>query len=98
MMRKIRVNTFISLDGIMQAPGVPNEDTSGGFPFGESMTHSDWKNTIILNDNPLQQIQRLKEEQAPDLLVHGSSRLIQTLLKNNLIDDMTVWTSPLLLR
>jgi dihydrofolate reductase len=33
-MRKIIVTTTISLDGIMQAPGGPKEDTSGGFQYG----------------------------------------------------------------
>jgi len=33
-MRKIFVLTFISLDGVMQAPGRPEEDTSGGFKYG----------------------------------------------------------------
>lgn len=33
-MRKIIILSFISLDGVMQAPGGPQEDTSGGFKFG----------------------------------------------------------------
>ncbi|MDO9588380.1 MAG: dihydrofolate reductase family protein, partial [Brevundimonas sp.] len=33
-MRKIRTATFVSLDGVMQAPGGPEEDTTGGFAFG----------------------------------------------------------------
>jgi dihydrofolate reductase len=33
-MRKIVVSTFISLDGVMQAPGGPQEDPTGGFAFG----------------------------------------------------------------
>lgn len=33
-MRKIVVLSFISLDGVMQAPGGPEEDTSGDFKFG----------------------------------------------------------------
>ena len=33
-MRRIIVLSFISLDGVMQAPGAPEEDTSGGFKYG----------------------------------------------------------------
>lgn len=33
-MRKIRAATFVSLDGVMQAPGAPHEDPAGGFAFG----------------------------------------------------------------
>lgn len=33
-MRKIVILSFISLDGVMQAPGGPEEDTSGGFKYG----------------------------------------------------------------
>ena len=33
-MRKLLVATFVSLDGVMQAPGGPQEDPTGGFTFG----------------------------------------------------------------
>lgn len=33
-MRKVTAATFVSLDGVMQAPGGPEEDTAGGFKFG----------------------------------------------------------------
>jgi dihydrofolate reductase len=41
-MRKINVLEFVSLDGVMQAPGGPKEDTSGGFEYGGwSTPHGD---------------------------------------------------------
>jgi dihydrofolate reductase len=33
-MRKVKTASFVSLDGVMQAPGAPDEDTTGGFAFG----------------------------------------------------------------
>jgi hypothetical protein len=38
-MRKVNVLEFVSLDGVIQAPGGPEEDTSGGFAYGGWMAH-----------------------------------------------------------
>lgn len=153
-MRKIIVLSFITLDGVMQAPGGPEEDTSGGFEYGgwtapyfdeaagdvmakqmqpadyllgrktfdifasywpqpehakdwpsinegmkyvlsETMEVSDWQNTKFLKS--VEDIQALKQSDGPDLQVHGSSQLIQLLLKHDLVDELWLKTFPITL-
>jgi dihydrofolate reductase len=154
-MRKIITTTFVTLDGVMQAPGEPDEDTSGGFAYGgwsfnywdelmgktmgaimelpfelllgrrtydifaaywpEAKTelviaekfnatkkyvvsHTpltlSWKNSFLVTGDVAAEIKKLKAQDTPDLWVHGSGNLIQTLLTNHLIDRMLVWTFP----
>lgn len=154
-MRKLIVLSFVSLDGVMQAPGGPEEDTSGDFKYGgwtfpyfddfagkvmnEQMTkpfdlllgrktydifagywpqHEDewpgvnqatkyvvsttltkpsWENTVVIKDNVVDELKKLKEGEEPDLQVHGSGNLIQTLLQNNLVDEMWLKIFPVTL-
>ncbi len=151
-MRKIIVLTFVTLDGVMQAPGGPTEDTDGGFKYGgwvvphfderggqimhEQMTKpldlllgrktyeifasywpthesewpginsstkyvvsstradSLWNNTVFIKDNVVEKIRRLKQQDGPDLQVHGSSQLLQTLLKHDLVDELWLKIFP----
>jgi dihydrofolate reductase len=155
-MRPIIVTTFVSLDGVMQAPGGPTEDDSGGFAYGGwSVKYWDtmmgdamgeimgrpfdlllgrrtydifaghWPNALDdpgakpLNDatkyvvsashptlgwEPAELIEGdvpariadLKASDGPDLQVHGSGNLIQTLLRHNLVDRFHVWVFPAL--
>jgi dihydrofolate reductase len=158
-MRNIVVNTFSTLDGIMQAPGAPGEDTSGGFQWGgwsvnywdemmgkamdafmgkefdlllgrktyeifaahwpfvkpdtpdyetalkinaarkyvvtRTLDRADWKESTIIKGDVAKQIADLKMQSGLDLQVHGSSNLIQTLLKNDLVNKLHVWIFPL---
>jgi dihydrofolate reductase len=158
-MRKITTATFVSLDGVMQAPGGPEEDPTGGFKFGgwtfpyfdealgasldqvfskpfdlllgrktydifaaywpqysgpdapiaeafnkatkyvasRSTRKFDWKNSQWLGDDTVASLKKIKAGDGPDLLVQGSSDLIQTLLKHGLVDELTVLTFPVLL-
>jgi dihydrofolate reductase len=155
-MRKLVVNTFVSLDGVMQAPGGPEEDPTGGFELGgwsvnfwddrmnqamgEFMgkpfdlvlgrktyeifaahwPHTDepgaaelnratkyvasrtldtleWENSQLLEGDVGEAVARLKEEDGPELQVHGSSDLIQTLSRHGLIDEFRVWIFPVVL-
>ena len=151
-MRKIIVLSMISLDGVIQAPGAPEEDTSGGFKYGgwvapyfdevygtvmekqlkpadlllgrktfeifadywpehengwpgindatkyvmsKTMKKSDWKNSVFLKS--LADIEKLKNSKGSDIQVHGSSELIQLLIKNDLVDELWLKIHPLTL-
>jgi dihydrofolate reductase len=152
-MRKIIVLSFLTLDGVMQAPGGPEEDTSGDFKYGgwtapyfdqqsgqemgkqmsgeydlllgrktydifagywpdhteqwpqinsitkyaasRTLENPSWQNTVVLNDTS--DIQKLKDADGPDLQVHGSGNLIQTLLKHDLVDELWLKFFPVTL-
>jgi dihydrofolate reductase len=154
-MRKLIVNTFLTLDGVMQAPGGPEEDTAGNFDLGgwsvnywdekmgevmdEAMSQPfdlllgrktyeifaaywphateeqgakplndatkfvasrtlrslDWSKSVLIEGEAAEGVAALKREEGPELQVHGSGNLIQTLLRYELIDEFHLWTFPL---
>jgi len=57
-------------------------------------THS-WDNSELITGDVVEEIKKLKNSDGPDLWVWGSSNLIQTLLENNLVDRMHLWTFPI---
>jgi dihydrofolate reductase len=58
---------------------------------------SDWEKTVAIKGDVVEEIKKLKAEDGPDLQVHGSANLIQTLLKNNLVDRLELKIYPLTL-
>ncbi len=159
-MRKLTVGTFATLDGVMQAPGAPEEDrdsgfeqggwsvgywdelmgrlanethlAAGGFLFGRrsyeilgshwprvgdddpmaaklnsapkyvasrTLTPDDltWSNSTLLEGDAAEAVAALKAEEGGDLFVIGSSDLLQTLLRHDLVDTFVVWTFPVVI-
>jgi dihydrofolate reductase len=158
-MRRIVVATFTSLDGVMQAPGGPQEDPTGGFTLGgwtaphfnETLGASvgdifgqpydlllgrktydifaahwpyitdpndqiavvfnrvkkyvasrtspklDWQNSQLLGPDVVAALRTLKSQDGPDLLVWGSSDLLQTLWREDLVNEYCVMIFPLVL-
>ena len=148
----------MSLDGVMQAPGGPEEDSSSGFKLGgwsvgywddflgnvmgeqmempfdlllgrktydifaarwprigkedpvasklnsarkyvvsTTLRKPEWANSVLIKSNVVQEIRKLKEQDGPELQVHGSGNLIQTLLKNDLADEFRLKIFPVIL-
>jgi len=155
-MRKIVVFTMVSLDGVMQAPGGPEEDASDGFKYGGwTVPYADesfgpifkkelsvpfdlllgrktydifaayrpkqkgmvgdpfnkakkyvvsgkgvdltWKESILIDGDVVAKLKALKKEDGPVFHVWGSSNLIQTLLKNDLVDELRLRIYPVTL-
>ena len=157
-MRRLVVSTFVSLDGIAQAPGGPEEDETGAFPLGgwtvpffdESVgafmgefmgkpfdmvlgrrtydifagfwPHASeeqgaaplnaaikhvasrrtpalqWGPAELIDGDVVEGVRALKEKDGPELQVHGSIDLLQTLLPAGVADELRVLTFPVVLR
>jgi dihydrofolate reductase len=157
-MAKVRVVNSVSLDGVMQAPGRPDEDTRGGFkhggwaipyndavmgkvmaegmakggdmlfgrrtyedffrvwpnqkdnPFTEVLNNAQkyvastklrgplqWQNSKLLKGDAAKAVARLKKKPGKDLVILGSGVLIQSLMRQNLIDEFMLLIHPLVL-
>jgi len=156
-MRKLIVGTFVSLDGVMQGPGGPEEDPTDGFTHGgwsvnywdefmgrvmdegtsepyelllgrktyeifaahwphvsddpmadklnsipkhvasRALDTVEWNNSNLITGDVAEYVAKLKEEDGPEIQVHGSWNLIQTLLRHELVDEFRVWIFPVLI-
>lgn len=62
-----------------------------------TLTKLDWANSVCIPGDVVQEIRKLKERDGPEIQVHGSSKLIQTLLENDLIDELRLKIFPITL-
>lgn len=63
-----------------------------------TLTKHQWQNSVFLKSDILvEEIKKLKQQPGPDIQVHGSSNVIQTLLKHNLVDELWLKTFPVVL-
>ncbi len=157
-MRTLAVIEFLSLDGVMQAPGSPEEDTAGGFQHGgwqmpyfddvlgaaavEGMAGTDaylfgrktyeimaafwptapdddpyaghlnstpkyvasttlqsaeWQNSTVIKGSVAEEVAKLKEQAGKNIAVLGSGDLVQTLIKDDLVDEYSLMVFPIVL-
>jgi dihydrofolate reductase len=151
-MGRIVVTEFVSLDGVVEAPGGGEDFKHGGWSFefdrgdegdkfkldetlasealllgrvtydgfaaswpsrdGEfadkfntmpkyvvssTLEKPEWNNTTVLKGDVAEQVAKLKQEHDGDVVVHGSPRLVQTLLEHDLVDELRLMVFPVVL-
>lgn len=67
------------------------------FVVSTTLKKPEWANTTVLKSNVVREIKKLKEHDGPEIQVHGSSNLIQTLLKHDLVDEFRLKIYPVTL-
>jgi dihydrofolate reductase len=65
------------------------------YVLSSTMKETDWKNTTFIRN--VEDIKKLKETEGQDFQVWGSSKLVQLLLENDLVDELRLITYPLIL-
>ena len=62
-----------------------------------TLDRADWNNSVIIKDNVVEEIRKLKQGDGQNITVHGSGNLIQTLMRHDLIDEYRLLVYPLVL-
>ncbi len=75
----------------------PGVNTATKYVASNNLSGHSWQPTVFLHGDIVQKIKALKQEQGPDLHVYGSANLVQTLLKNDLVDSFWLKIYPLTL-
>jgi dihydrofolate reductase len=72
-------------------------NTATKYVASNTLNQHTWARTVFLKGNVADEIKKLKQQPGPDLQVHGSGNLIQTLLEHDLIDELWLKIFPVLL-
>lgn len=65
--------------------------------FSKTLTEATWNNTKLLKGDPVTEVQKLKKEPGPDLLIFGSGSIVAPLGEAGLIDQYTIVLNPVVL-
>ncbi|MDP4216510.1 MAG: dihydrofolate reductase family protein [Bacteroidota bacterium] len=72
-------------------------DKATKFVFSRTMKKADWNNTIVINDNIAEEINKLKQQPGKDLVIFGSPGLAHSFMELDLIDEYQLTLNPVLL-
>jgi dihydrofolate reductase len=67
------------------------------FVVSSTLSDPDWSNTTVITGDVAQEVRKLREEFDGELTVHGSAQLVQTLIENDLVDELRLMVFPVVL-
>lgn len=73
-------------------------DRMNGMPkyvVSTTLENPEWNNSHVINENVVDEIAKLKQAEGQDILLAGSGQLLQTLLQNNLVDELRIMLHPI---
>lgn len=94
-MSRLTMTAFVTLDGIMQAPGGPLNRLPK-YVASRTLDRLEWSGSVLVRDVRTE-VARLKAKDGPEIQVHGSPGLAQTLLAHGLIDELYLLEFPVVL-
>jgi dihydrofolate reductase len=72
-------------------------NTMPKYVVSATLDEPEWNNSTVLKGNVVEQVEKLRREQEGEIVVHGSARLVQTLLENDLVDELRLMVFPVVL-
>jgi dihydrofolate reductase len=75
----------------------PGVNTATKYIASNTMTSSEWQPSVFLNGDIAEKVAEIKQQTGPDLNVWGSSNLLQTLMKHDLVDTFWLMIYPVTL-
>ncbi len=75
-------------------------DKFNGMPkyvVSSTLKDPEWSNSTVLDGDVVEEVAKLRQRSGGDIVVHGSARLVQTLLEHDLVDELRLMVFPVVL-
>ncbi|MFD3926170.1 dihydrofolate reductase family protein [Streptomyces sp. NPDC058614] len=67
------------------------------YVVSSTLDKAEWNNSTVLSGDVVEEVANLKETQPGNMVVHGSARLVQTLIEKDLVDELRLMVFPVVL-
>ncbi len=72
-------------------------NTMPKYVVSSTLENPEWNNSTVLKGDVAEEVGKLKQAHEGDIVVHGSARLVQTLLERDLVDELRLMVYPVVL-